>query len=524
MDKKDKSVAGAFISVIVDTVNAGSQKQPLEIQENASYWKLNNHDGSITASITKRRAYPSTFCKRINDSKVCLGYGSKSHDEYLVITITNTGVVSVERDGFTVLPLFYHATTNLLVLSNEYADVVKRIKDPRPAIATLPDHLVMFDRYVPPPIADVAVLHEYVQLTFRPQAGATVLHPPDRGWTYSAELPPSNPKDFFDIFSQHLDHFVDTRLANQEIAFCVSGGLDSATLPQYFYSKTKRPIHILSMLVGPPYASRQCKKIQALAEFTHAKRTEHIIDHRTMAPLTGMNGPRYGETVYTEAITPLLRQLRMQGIAVLVTGDGGDELLHNVTRESFGMTCNETAVALRESLILPDFFTPAFHEAYLRNVPDVPISPLPYRAPNITYSQLMNNVYIREGIWPVSPFSSPSIYAYIQSIPAHFRVNKKILRAFHQAKGFAEPIYRSKQNEYFDVFFDRCFTHGVYDALFERSLQHAHSVRLGYVDESKIIDAYQRARNGSTENDLNFRLFCFMQLELSLKLGGVMST
>lgn len=134
---------------------------------------------------------------------------------------------------------------------------------------------------------------------------------------------------------------------------------------------------------------------------------------------------------------------------------------------------------------------------------------------------MLNNLFIREGIWPVSPFSSPELYQYIQGLPVHFRANKNILRAFHKAKGFTELIYNAKENEYFDVFFGECFARGTYDHLLETLLPMARTVDMGYVDVAKIKEAYCRTKHNPTvKTDLQFRLYCFLSLEISLHLSG----
>lgn len=510
-----------FLSLVVQKTPHPSENTALLVEESSDKWIITSADLLLQVSLKKRQAYPTTYCRQINRSTVQLGYGDEMQDEFLTITIRGNKTVSIVRDNFATLPLFYYSDGSFFMLSNEYAAVVESIKAPLVRTSALVDHLMVVDRPMEPPIEGIEALKEQEKLLFQMGEGTTLSPAPDRSWLYSVDVPASDPKAFFSKFSAYLDYFIESRLTGQEFAFVVSGGLDSATLPQYFYSKTQQPITTVSLLFGPPYDVTQQPKLQAIFEQTNATPIAHALDLQTMAPLSGMTVPRYGEAVYAEAFLPLARQLRTMGVHVLVTGDGGDEFFGNVTDASFAMAHGEKAYAMREAMEFPSFFTTKLRDAYLASTPHSPLAPLPHRPANTSFSQLLNNLFIREGIWPVSPFSSPELYNYIQSIPAHFRANKNILRAFHQAKKFTELIYDAPKNEYFDVFFQQCFRNGTYDAFLERVLPTARTVELGYVDAQKVHETYQLLKQGSKmHEDMSFRLYCFLQLEESLRLSG----
>lgn len=498
-----------------------SEKTALFVEESPDAWIITSADKSLQATIAKRRAYPTTFCHQIDRTTVKLGYGVETQDEFLTITLRGNKTVSVIRDSFAVLPLFYYGNVSYFVLSNEYADVLNHIERPKVRESAIVDHLILVDRPMPPAIEGVEPLKEQEKLTFQIGSGINLTQAPNRSWLYSIDVPESDPKAFFGKFSAYLDYFIESRLSGQQFAFVVSGGLDSATLPQYFYRKTGQPIITASLLFGSPYDATQQPKLQAIIDQNSATPIAHMLDPTTMAPLSGMTVPRYGEAVYAEAFLPLIHRLRERGVQVLATGDGGDEFFGNVTDDSFGMPYGEKAQAMRQAIKLPEFFTDKLKNIYRTNVPDTPILPLPHRPASTSFGQLLNNLFIREGIWPVSPFSSPELYYYIQSIPAHFRANKNILRAFHKAKGFTELIYDAPKNEFFDVFFQQCFTRGAYDRLIETTLPTARAVAMGYVDPVKLKEAYYVAKQSQeTDDDTPFRFYCFLQLEASLHVAG----
>lgn len=514
-----------FLSIRAQEGRHASQDAGLCIEESHDYWTIISADKLLRAKLKKRQPYPTTYCRQIDRNTVQLGYGAETQDEFLTITLHGSKTISIVRDSFAVLPLFYYGNESYFILSNEYADVLKHIDAPKIRKSAIVDHLMVVDRPMPPAIEGVEPLKEQEKLTFQMGSGANLTQAPDRSWLYSTDVPESDPKAFFSKFSAYLDYFIESRLSGQQIAFVVSGGLDSATLPQYFYRKTGQPIVTASLLFGPPYDVTQQPKLQAIIDQNNATPIAHALDPNTMAPLSGMTMPRYGDAVYAEAFLPLIHRLRDMGVHVLVTGDGGDEFLGNVTDESFGMPYGEKARAMRQNIELPDFFTDKLKDIYRTNVPDTPLLPLPHRPANTSFNQLLNNLFIREGIWPVSPFSSPDLYHYFQSIPAHFRANKNILRAFHKAKGFTELIYDAPKNEFFDVFFQQCFTRGVHDQLIERVLPTAKTVAMGYVDAAKVQEAYDLAKQKvDKDDDTSFRIYCFLQLEESLRLTGARLT
>lgn len=516
LDKNDST----FLTVSIQKQAHHTKNVALSIEESTDRWVVTSANKTVHAMIKKRWAYPGTYSRQLDATTVQFGYGSEDKDEFLTITLQGTSLTIV-RDAFATLPLFYCEQASSFVLSNEYADVVKAVERPIVRQSAIIDHLMMVDRPAPPPIEGVHVLKEQERLVLTSEKGVAIAQPSDRSWHLSKHVPESDPKDFLATFSEYLDYFIESRFAGQAFAFEVSGGLDSATLPQYFYKVTQQPIYMASMLFGAPYDVSQRTKLEAIASGTSATVLSSPLDPATMAPLSSMTTPRYAELIYLEAFLPVVRQLREQGIKVLATGDGGDEFFQNVTTESFGMAHGERAREIREAMKLPEFFTTAFREAYIASSPSAPILPLPHRPANTAFGHLGNNLLIREDIWPVSPFSSPQMYDYIQSIPAHFRANKNILRAFHQAKGFTDVIYNATENEYFDSFFKECFKTGCYDDVVETILPEARTVAMGYVDVDKVRQTYARAKYDSQDEDVLFRLYCFLALEFSLHLADV---
>ena len=307
-DKNDST----FLTVSIQKPADHTKTTELKAEELTDRWVVASADKTVRAMIKKRWAYPGTYCRQLDATTVQFGYGSEDKDEFLTVTLRGTSLTIV-RDEFATLPLFYSEQASSFVLSNEYADVVKAVERPVVRQSAIIDHLMMVDRPAPPPIEGVHVLKEQERLVFTPGKGVAVTQPSDRGWHLSTHVPESDPKDFLATFSEYLDYFIESRFVGQEFAFEVSGGLDSATLPQYFHKVTQQPIRMATMLFGAPYDASQRAKLEAIASRTSATVLSSSLDPATMAPLSSMTTPRYAELIYLEAFLPLVRQLRESG-------------------------------------------------------------------------------------------------------------------------------------------------------------------------------------------------------------------
>lgn len=85
----------------------------------------------VKGLIRQRVHYPGTYCYSDPYGNIRMGYGVERpsiRDEYLKIELRQDGRCRIERDMYCTLPLFYGYTSDgTLVVSNEYAEVVKRL-------------------------------------------------------------------------------------------------------------------------------------------------------------------------------------------------------------------------------------------------------------------------------------------------------------------------------------------------------------------------------------------------------------
>jgi asparagine synthetase B (glutamine-hydrolysing) len=475
------------------------------------FFGVANEDGSIVVQLLRRDAYPKTYCYGRDDGSYVFGYGmfNDVNSEFLECAVWPDGRMSIRRDSFGTLPLFYGDDDTCFAVSNEYSDLQTVLH------CTISEHGLLDALAVEMPMGttyaeQIKVLWEDLLLTREANGVVSI----SRQQYDELQLPKIDPGDFNGLFNKYLDDFITTRLDGQLVAFEASGGLDSATLHQYYAQKNPESLSwMASLLYRDEFQLSQENKIKKLANATASHFVYQALDSpRSQFPLarmltTGDYVPTFFEKTYFEPTLSYVKKLAAADVQVICTGVGGDELFSNITIESRNV---ETRRAQ-----LPVFTTTVFRDEYLAARSEL-LESQTGRVQSASYASLCNNLYINHGVWPVSPFLSSALYQIVKRLPIHFRANKNILRAYHQAHGFIPEIYNPVRNENFSSYFRDCFCAGGYDAPIRQLVQNAVSVRRGYVDPNVLIEAYERVKTEYSEPDA-FDLYMWMTTEISLQ-------
>lgn len=456
----------------------------ITLGQDSSHYVLSNKENSLRIGLRKRKAYPGTYVRQ-TASGVTFGYGSPDPvdgEEFLTCELAKTGTLTIRRDAFGTLPIFYADTPSGLYVSNDYAALVHELPNPRFS----PDafaHAISDAGPMPGTfIEGVHILWPDETLSYR--AGKLEVHQlHHRTWSLSSDAPPTRPHDFRKIFDDYMDYFVNTRLKGQRIGFEVSGGLDSGTLPQYFSRRNNDELAVAALILPGEQREYHQQKLEKFRQSVKSTAYLWPLDTRYDFPLARMvtrnlMWPTYFEKTYLEPTEAYIKRLSEQGVEVICTGSGGDELFGNVTE--------------------PD--TSGFRLSR-----------------SVRYSRLCNNVYIEHGMWPVSPFIDPDLYEWVQGLPVHHRANKNILRAYHQANHFVPEIYNPRHNEEFTSFFTECFVSGVYDNFVNRLARNSYGADAGLVDISMLLENYKRIRTEKypdIDRDC-FRIYLWMLAEIN---------
>ncbi|PID32362.1 hypothetical protein CR970_00700 [Candidatus Saccharibacteria bacterium] len=491
--------------------------------DTAGTYRVISADGSIEVELRKRSAYPVTYCE-VADSEVRFGYGAygaAESAEYLHCAVDIRGNLRIERDAFAVLPVFYVATPEGLLVANSYQAVVSRMPRTELSYAGVVESMAV-EAYIARPVVDgVSWLGEREQLRYR-GGELAITRAPDRPWLASDDLPPSNPKEFLKKYDAYLDYFIESRLSGQAYACEVSGGLDSATLPQYLSLRHGQRSLLSSLVLPGEDGEMQSRKLRAVMDLAGSGILLHDADLAAfpLARMLGQPSPTYFETMYMEVFAPLYDKLQQRGVKVLAQGDGADELLGHLTGADKYVYWGEDARGRRQKQQLPLYATDRFRELYVASTPSEPIHGKPWRPFSTVYGSFSKNELIKRDIWPVSPFADYGLYDYVQGLPIQYRANKNILRMYHHSYGFAPEIYDTQRNEDFDPFAALAFRSPGFRQLLERYLDGAITVQLGYVDPAGLWALYDKVQHADTESAgaAGFQLYLWLLAEINARV------
>lgn len=500
------------------------------VSEDSQYYSIRSGE-KLIAKLRIRKSYPSTYCRQISDEVVVFGYGPESptsSEEFLQIILDKNKGLIVKRDLYATLPIFYGESNERFILSNDYEVVVQSFTSLGlnqnvllEALLPNPDcHLTLWNQ--------VKILDERHTLELDVAKKNIIVTPPSpRSWHSSKEAPRSDPTLFKEVFDSHLDNFLHKFQNLNSFAFEVSGGIDSATLPLYFAKKNKEVRPLLGSMVFPGnFGETQDEKLIILSEKTGFQVEKVAIVEDKNYPLSRFNKSyRYFynfDEIYTEPLEELAGLLQSKGIKTVATGIGGDELFENTLSAEYQLRYGKNELKYRHQFSYPSFITSLAKKKYIEATPSQPPYPLPLLATSLHGANLArNNVYISHDIWPVSPYANVELYDFCQGLPAVYRANKNILRAFHEAFGFPKIIHSPKQNEYFGDLFERSFQSGAYDSMIENICQSSITRQLGLIDTDKLMQEYEALKLEQNKKKLYmfFYIFSFLSTEINLQFA-----
>jgi hypothetical protein len=273
------------------------------------------------------------------------------------------------------------------------------------------------------------------------------------------------------------------------VAVELSGGVDSANVALSVAQMSPR--HVLSggLLVGGTIGRAQTVRRRTIVEQLGLRDfAVPAADHLPLAP----DGPRTSARVhypdgdvYQEAFDALRTVLAGAGAQVVFTGYGGDE---NMGRAPAERSCETRPPRL------PRWLGKRALDA-LEDV-DARCSPVTEVAlPTLVVFAARHPAYLRAGLWPIAPFSTPVLSRFGRSLPVQWRIGKELLRQRLARAGLPTAITHPTRPESFATTMDRALRRHAPDLLadmLERSVLVAH----GFVHREAVDELYRQAREG----------------------------
>jgi len=510
-----------FIYLSIDYDHALKQHQPRITQDDVAFY-VNDAPGTIQAYVRRRDAYPKTYCQVSGDT-LLLGYGSKNtpgkkRPEFLEIRLQSNGNLSIERDEYAVLPLFYGMSGNRFILSNSYAAVCDAFDTLTLSKKDFVDNLLPNTDAWPTLWEEVQILGER-EILHRQNGHLAKQYPPNRAWHITADAPRTNPADFKQLLEEVFEYSLQTYApAGTKGVFEISGGLDSSTMPLYTALHHPERQWLVHSLLLPGYEGEtQQPKLEAIMSRMPGSSSVpvHMDDPELRLPLlsdafqegsealfyASLN-PGYG--AQTEKAIPLLASRHAQ---VLFSGHGSDDLFGHFVgvKEQLGYGSEE---AERRLSNLPVMYTPAFASLLQATASHVPRRPLPLLPATAILPASANSSFIEAGIWPVFPFLDSELYTYCQGLPWTFRKNKRILRTYQAAQKYPPVLFdQNLPNERLGNFFGTILAQPFYRELIEYYAQNSVVAAMGYIDIDKLLLFYNQGQD-------SFAIFHWLRTEM----------
>jgi hypothetical protein len=504
--------------------------------------------------LRKRNAYPQTTAYIENDSLV-LGYGnvplgeniasqalqdvdeSLFHTEeslYIKIDLSETQVF-IQRDTLSALPLFVGYQDDRVVVSSEHSRVVELLDADKLRVdrVALLRYLCALDFTYATLFQDIVAVHDrmrfvwsgsHAKLEFAPHANVSEIIKDRRGSAHQLR----------EMLESTLERYKERYASNGVLACEWSGGIDSSVVTGYLADQGYN-VTTASMLLPGAEGMSQTKKLESFTSrfsvadtitvqldaerhyrFQRAKKNNiwKPVDFREMS-------------AYEVAHREYLESLQSQGFTSIFTGFGGDELCEendNPHRRLQHDLSDPFAWHNRK----PVWWTPTT-QTYLENTVSMayqqPEQTLPPVSPSMTTQGFRgNSLYIKHDIWPAHPLGDPLLYAYCQSLPLRYRVNKHLLKMYLEARRTPHSIYRG-DNENFRNFYHTSAVRNTRPVL-EMFLPASLLAAAGLIDVGVIMATHDRIASQPYSRKNAQELFDIIRLlnvETILQSSGVRS-
>jgi asparagine synthase (glutamine-hydrolysing) len=123
-------------------------------------------------------------------------------------------------------------------------------------------------------------------------------------------------------------------------------------------------------------------------------------------------------------------------------------------------------------------------------------------------------VFLRRGIWPISPFASLDAVRFCRRLPAEWRNNKHLHRAVLAHSGCASTTVYPELHENFHSVLTEALRLKQY-SLLRDLFAHSKLAAAGFVEKQKLLKAYDiYAKNGRLAGDERFYEVAVLELLL----------
>jgi asparagine synthase (glutamine-hydrolysing) len=291
----------------------------------------------------------------------------------------------------------------------------------------------------------------------------------------------------------------------------LSSGLDSGTVAAVAASLLDTPLRTYGLIMpGVEGEGQRARRDEMIAKFGYID-TAFAADENL--PLTPRRRVVPWEEIYYEAIERLIRRAASDGVAVLFNGLGGDELC----AQYYDELAEDQQQELIAPEVAPSFLSPRVHDAYrdtILTLDRAPSAPIPSSA--FEGFAAGAALYLRNGIWPVAPMSTPELVELCRMLPIEWRENRECHRQLMLRLGCSRNVAYPRATESFSPLFDRAMksdSRPMLRTLFAES----RLADLGYLDRVGLLRAYDDYADGRPVECSDTQLYAVATIEMALR-------
>jgi asparagine synthase (glutamine-hydrolysing) len=325
--------------------------------------------------------------------------------------------------------------------------------------------------------------------------------------------------DVLAAFVQAMDAALDARpLDPDTTVFHLTGGFDSGTIATRAAQRWPGRLATSALLIGGagrPQQIRRRKEIRSAVPFADR---DDLINAMTHAPLHPGCARVRGELIspYEEPLhhpfTRMTKTLAASGARAVVTGLAGDEMVALSQKEYPHRATGEFNDANEP---LP-WIGPRARSA-LEFADDAIAPPAVVNSMSLLSLETTAPILLREGIWPIHPFTDPGLVQLGEWLPIDWRQLKQLQRRRLAALGLSDDVTHPRERESFaEVVQHALLTHG--RRLFEQMLHDGSPlIDEGLIDPDALRRAVQRLETGSYRENGDAQLLEVITLHLSVR-------
>lgn len=355
----------------------------------------------------QQNSYPETYQFR-SQQLVSWGYGDKNRkfSEFLDITVDQYNKkVSIERDLKGTLILFYYYSGNRLIITSDYNYFAQQL-DLKNMINYDFLKLTLWNgKHALGSITKQINILYPRKLYFFDQEGLSVKQVYYKSETIQLE----------NILHQNFCNFNEYNIVGAEISW----GKDSAFLPILSKKSTYFPFKVMTW-------QKHSGEVGQLQQFTLSGIRDFLEIPSEYHDITDEDFPLRNEIsgVITHPIEEIYKNSLLGEIAILKKYNVNTVFIWFGGDESFEDSNDVRTVFIQDEVsVLKDIFTPQFIEDVdvLNNNASILFEDGLFQ--NSLYESLItrNNIFIHNGIWPITPYLNLDLYCYLQEL----RITKK---------------------------------------------------------------------------------------------------